>query len=139
MRPIFFACAVLALGCGSAPLEVTMNAENNSGQIGLATFTDRRDGLEVSITLEQGNDTSPQAVHLHTGRCGDISAKLLVHPENGKELTLKLLEGGVSKTILKDVRLADLTRGKFEYVVNAHYSKDTTLYVSCGNLPHEAP
>jgi hypothetical protein len=24
-------------------------------------------------------------------------------------------------------------------VVNAHYSKDTTLYVSCGNLPHEAP
>lgn len=133
MAPLRCALPLLLLSaCGPSTLVVTMNAENNSGESGTATFTQLGGDTRLEIDLTPGNDTGPQAAHVHTGRCGEIGPVVGALP-SGRAIAIEPVVNGKSVSTFAGVSFAELKGGK--YAVNVHYSRDSTLYVSCGNIP----
>jgi hypothetical protein len=132
--------SVLLTACGTQKVVVPMLAENNSGQTGLATLEEQKDGLHVDVVVKQIDEAVSQNVHFHTGQCGEISAKRLslkFPEEGGNEIAMVPVapqpDGGtVSANILKGVKLADVTDGG--WVINVHDPRDSSLYTSCGNI-----
>ncbi|MFZ5470963.1 MAG: hypothetical protein ACOZIN_16165 [Myxococcota bacterium] len=121
---------LLLVGCGPTQVVVTMNAENNSGQSGLATLTDKGDKTRVEVSLDVSTDPGPQPVHIHEGRCGEIGGKVL----GGTGMAqLTLNEGNLVSDSEIAVPLSKLLGGT--HAINAHFSADLDLYVSCGNIP----
>ncbi len=120
-------------GCGPSSLVVTMNSDNNSGQSGTATFTQLGGALQLEIDLTPSNDQGAQAAHIHEGRCGEIGPVMGIAPKSKGSLALLPVELGKSVTQMPDVQLSELMGGTF--AINVHYSRDVSLYVSCGNIP----
>jgi hypothetical protein len=77
----------------------------------------------VSITGEPAG--VPQPTHIHEGTC----AKLNPAPKYPLSNTVD----GKGTSMVKDVKLSDLTAGK--YAINIHKStSDIATYVACGNI-----
>lgn len=123
-RRLLLLIPLFALGCAPSMASVTMNGQNDTGQDGTATLTQKGDDLEVKVTIKQGADTGDQPAHIHKGSCpglGDIVKGL--NP----------IVKGESTTILSKTRLDEVAGG--EFVINVHNSKQGSLYVSCGVIP----
>ena len=125
--------AASSLRCGGRDLVVPMQSQNNSGEDGATTFTQHGARLTVKISVTPSADQGPQAAHLHPGQCGELGGALSVLPGGGQAVALRPVVQGISETELSGVTIDQLTGGR--YSINLHYSKDPTLYVSCGELP----
>ena len=145
--------ALLWFACAPNQVTVVMNAQNNSGQNGVATLTDLGGKTKVLVIVHKSDSPDPQPVHFHPGRCGEILAKF----EPARDKSARGLpagvglpdingldrgdgvdppgptDGGVAFTqATLDVPLSTLTGG--DTVINVHDSRDFALYVSCGNI-----
>ncbi len=109
-----------------------MIGQNNSGQDGTATLTERDGALEVSVTLRQSNFPGPQNSHIHTGRCDEVGpvAYGVSSKDEPKGTTT---DGG---TIAFFQRIANLKLSQLQgtHVINVHDARDNSLYVSCGEI-----
>jgi hypothetical protein len=120
----------LLAGCGPRAVRVVMNAENNSGQSGVAVLTALGSAkTQVDLDVAASNDTRPQPAHIHEGRCGEIGAVKAgltsLAPDPKKE-------GRFTSSTQVAVGLDELTAGTF--AINAHDVRDFSLYVSCGQI-----
>lgn len=132
--------AVMALGVACAgkapaampkpattgPITVNLAAQNNSGQSGTATLTEKGSQTEVVLALSQGpaGAAVDQPVHIHSGSCATLGG--VVHP-------LENLKGGKSTTMV-NATLDSLRTGTF--AINAHKSgQEVAVYTSCGAIP----
>ena len=106
-------------------LTIKMKALNDSGENGTAVLTQQADGVRVVVTLDGAPKDTPQPTHIHIGTCGNINKA----PEYPLENTVD----GKGDSVVKGIKLSDLTSGK--YAVNVHKSgTDIATYVSCGNV-----
>jgi Cu/Zn superoxide dismutase len=106
-------------------LTIKMNALNNSGENGTAVLTQQEDGVHIVVTLANAPKDTPQPTHIHIGTCGNIKA--------APEYALQNTVDGKNASVVKGVKLSDLTAGK--YAINVHKSGDDLgTYVSCGNI-----
>ena len=125
------ACAVLltvSLACGgSRSVTVVMNAENNSGQKGVAVITEVPGGTRVTVDVTSGPDTRSQLMHIHPGTCGEIGAIF----RGLAPLTLQP-DGGMHSETVTDAGFDLLTASN--HAINAHFPDDFSLYTTCGNL-----
>ena len=121
------AVAVSAGTVGSAATEtvtIPMKALNNSGETGTAVLTQQDEGVQVVVTLKN-TPSNEQPTHIHAGTCSNINKA----PEYGLRNTVD----GKSSTIVRGIKLSDLTSGK--YAINVHKSADDLgTYVSCGDI-----
>lgn len=146
MKPLRIAAALMTLlACGPKQVLVVMNAQNNSGQAGVATLSEQGSKTDVLVVIHKSDAPDPQPVHFHTGRCGEIGPRYdasvaaaglpsMHAPDPGnKDDPPPPDDGGIVFTrATLDVPFAKLTGGDF--VINVHDSRDFALYVSCGNI-----
>lgn len=148
MRAPVLAAVLLTLGCGPQQVSVVMNAQNNSGQSGIATLTDLGASTKVVVIIHKSDVPDPEPVHLHPGRCGEIQVKITPKQVGATTLGLPSIaapgvvsgvdpigptDGGVVYTSATlEIPFKQLTGG--DYVINVHDSRDFALYVSCGNI-----
>jgi hypothetical protein len=126
--------AVLCLawwGCGPQVANVVMNADNNSGQSGVATVTAKGGGISVQIVVgPDPTDSSVQLAHIHHGRCGELGTVAwplaVVGPTAGDPAHFS------SMTEVASASFKEVTNGA--YCINVHNHSDPSLYVSCGNI-----
>ncbi len=115
------ACAFAA----SDSLTIPMKALNDSGETGTAVLTQQDDGVHVAVTLKNAPKDTPQPTHIHIGTCGNIN--------KAPEYSLVNTVDGKGDSVVKGVKLSDLTAGK--YAINVHKSSDDlATYVSCGDI-----
>lgn len=127
MRLGFCALMLGLSGCGPRQLVVTMNAENNSGQRGLATATQVTPArLRVDLDIAPADDTQPLPAHIHPGTCGEIGK---IHRSLN---SLELREGRFTSATEVEMTLDELAANPF--AINVHDARDFSLYVSCGEL-----
>ncbi|HYZ17161.1 MAG TPA: hypothetical protein VE591_12190 [Candidatus Acidoferrum sp.] len=108
----------------SAPLQIHLAPQNNSGETGTATLMDSPQGLIVRLRVNGGDQTG-QPAHIHKGTC----AKLDPTPE----YPLKTVINGQSETTIPKVTIAELL--KSPSAINVHKStSDIQTYVACGNI-----
>jgi hypothetical protein len=112
---------------GAEPLELQLEALNESGVSGTASLTDNGDGTtDVVLTLEGDDQAVPHPAHIHVdpGECleaADIIADLTP------------VEGGTSTTTV-DVALADIQAT--EHVIIVHESVENIgNYIACAEIP----
>lgn len=108
----------------SNTVTIRLNAENNSGETGIAELTEKNGKVEVSLSLTGAPDGVMQPAHIHVGSCPDVGAVKypLTSPVNGK-----------SKTTL-EVSLSDLRAG-LPLAINVHKSaSEIKTYVACGDI-----
>ena len=121
-----FAIAV-STGVGSAASDsvtIPMKSLNDSGETGTAVLTQQDEGVQVVVTLKNAPKMD-QPTHIHAGTCSNINKS----PEYGLRNTVD----GKSTSIVKGIKLSDLTSGK--YAINVHKSADDLgTYVSCGDI-----
>ncbi|MBF6614692.1 MAG: hypothetical protein IVW55_16395 [Chloroflexi bacterium] len=108
----------------SNSITVTMNAQNGSGQSGMATLTDMGNGqTTVSVNIS-GGIPDGQPAHIHKGTCATLDPSPL-YP-------LTSIVNGTSEATI-NASLSDLTSGT--YAINVHKSKtEASVYVSCGDI-----
>jgi LPXTG-motif cell wall-anchored protein len=108
------------------PVNVTLTAQNDSGENGAAVLTDLGNGkvrVEVNVTGAPAGVAQP--LHIHQGTCANLTAK--------PTYPLTSAMDGVSVTEI-DANLADLQNGDF--AINGHKSaEEASVYVFCGNIP----
>lgn len=104
-------------------VNIPLNEQNNSGQIGDASITADGDKVIVKITLKNTPKSSVEPAHIHVGSC--IDAGEVAYP-------LSNVVNGVSETVV-DTTIEKLIASP--YMINVHKSP-TRLneYVSCGNI-----
>lgn len=118
--------------CGPRQLVVTMNADNNSGQTGFATITERGNMLVVVVetSVPDFESTTGQLAHLHKGNCGEIG-DIVAGLNRLKRLGTSDRFG--STTEIATPKFDDFKMG--EWAINAHDERDNLVYVSCGQVP----
>lgn len=103
---------------------VQMQAQNGSGETGTAMLEQEGANVRVTISLA-GAPKTAQPAHIHEGTC----AKLNPAPK----YPLTSVTDGKSSSVVKDVKLSELTSGSF--AINVHKSaEDLKTYVSCGDI-----
>lgn len=122
---------LLASACGPSELRVTMNSDNNSGQVGFAVIERLGDrGLRVTVeTTVPSTGTAKQSAHIHKDNCGEIGD--VVVGLNALESLGNMRFGSTTETEV--LTFDDLKQGN--YCINAHDATDPTVYVSCGEIP----
>lgn len=122
-----FAVATVPAGAqmgSAAPITVTMNAQNGSGETGTATLTQTADGVQVVVSLTNAPATA-QPAHIHPGTCATLNP--------APQYPLTSVVSGKSTTVVKGVTLQSLTSGTF--AINVHKStSDLGTYVACGDI-----
>lgn len=131
---VLLALAAALTGCGGGvgrgpivptSVEIQLQEESGSGEVGLATLTAVGDKTKVVITMQSG-PTTPQPAHIHAGTCSSLDPK--------PAYPLDDIVGGKSTTVVN----ASLTKlEKTAYAINVHKSpldKDLSTYVACGNI-----
>lgn len=105
-------------------LTIKLNAQNGSGETGVATLTPVADGTMVSIKMTGAGDVI-QPDHIHTGTCATLNPQ--------PKYPLPTIQGGVSMTVVKGVTLSDLLASPF--AINVHKSTtEAGIYVACGDI-----
>ena len=121
--------AVAAMTLAAAPgktdsVTIPMKALNGSGESGTATLTQQDEGVQVVVELKNASKAD-QPTHIHAGTCDNIN--------KAPEYALRNTVDGKSTSLVKGVKLADLTSGK--YAINVHKSADDLgTYVACGDI-----
>ncbi len=125
---IALAVAMTAPVCAFAAsdsLTIPMKALSDSGETGTAVLTQQDDGVHVAVSLKNAPKDTPQPTHIHIGTCGNIN--------KAPEYALVNTVDGKGDSVVKGVKLSDLTAGK--YAINVHKSGDDLgTYVSCGDI-----
>jgi len=103
-------------------VNVSMHAQNKSGESGRARLTPEGDKTKVEITLKGAKGTQP--AHIHEGTCAKLDPK----PKQGLENVVD----GKSTTVVP-MSIDQLTGGNL--AINVHKSADDIkTYVSCGDI-----
>lgn len=129
VRGLPFLLCLVAVACAPRELRVTMNDDNNSGQEGFAVLTDRGAGMTVYVQTTAPLFVKEQVAHIHPGNCGELDAPRV-------ELTkLTAADGGTARstTEVAGFGFKDLATG--DWAINVHDARDSSIYVSCGQLP----
>ena len=120
--------------CGDVPsgetqtVQIGLGAMNESGQSGWATLTEQRGQTVVTLWLGEGAQ-STEAVHIHSGQCGDSLG--------GVVYALTSFDGGAGYSVtVVDAPLIDLLNGA--HAINAHQAGDPSVYTACGDIPSAA-
>ena len=106
-----------------------LTAQNNSGQSGTATLTERGNQTHVLVVLSN-SPAGPQPIHIHSGFC----------PQPGPIIhNLTPMMNGQSETLV-NARLDDLMAGdpleSLGNAINVHLSpQKANVFVACGNIP----
>jgi hypothetical protein len=135
LRATALGCCLLFAACAPQQVTVVMNAQNNSGQSGVATLTDLGGTTRVVIRIRPSEFGEKQPAHLHNGRCGEIGPRQDLSAR-GKTIGLPSLapsdggDGASSADV--DLTMKEITNG--DWVINVHDALDFSLYVSCGNI-----
>ncbi|MEO8285079.1 MAG: hypothetical protein ABI670_01430 [Chloroflexota bacterium] len=104
--------------------EVSLTAQNGSGQNGSAELTDMGDGTTKVVVDISSTTTDPQPAHIHTGTCSDLNPK--------PAYPLSNVVNGHSETIVP-VTAKELLASA--YAINVHKSAaEVSVYVSCGSI-----
>lgn len=104
-------------------LVVTLKAENNSGEDGIAILSEEDGKVKVLVTLASAVK-DPQPAHIHEGACPDVGAI---------KWPLTNVVNGSSETTI-DATMADVTAAG-PLAINVHKSAlDAKTYVSCGEV-----
>lgn len=116
--------ATAALAAG--PVDVSLTAQNDSGENGSAVLTDLGNGkVRVEVTVTGAPAGVPQPLHIHEGTCATLNPK--------PEYPLTSAVDGKSVTEI-DADFAELQNG--DYAINGHKSAaEASVYVFCGNIP----
>jgi len=103
---------------------IRLNALNNSGQTGTATFIPKGDSTKVVIELSNVPTGTTQPAHIHRGSCANL--------ERAARWGLKPVKNGRSVTLVPaslDAILEEKT------AINVHKSAiETQIYVACGDI-----
>ncbi|MDP2270272.1 MAG: hypothetical protein Q8N23_30615 [Archangium sp.] len=131
-------CGTLVLAaCAPRELNVTMNADNNSGQSGFAVLIDRGQEIDVVVETSAPEFEGVQRMHLHRGNCGEVDEiyadllnlePLADKPDRVGSTTRGLLKRGTSEKVQFD----DFEEG--DWLINVHDAREFTIYVSCGEF-----
>jgi hypothetical protein len=142
MRSLLSLVLLAAAGCGANSITIAMVQQNNSGQDGYATLTEKGSETEVFVSIKRSNVGGSQTSHVHHGRCdnvGGIAAGVGSVKPDSKFLFIsdreaaEMSDGGFIFFQAKlQVPLAQLRDG--DHVLNVHDSRDLSLYVSCGEI-----
>ncbi|HEY8478026.1 MAG TPA: hypothetical protein VIN09_14285 [Chloroflexota bacterium] len=128
MKRIALLLALVLVAATSATafaLDVTMNAENNSGQNGTVTLEPMGNQTRVIINVQPGAAGVPQPAHVHEGTCANLNPR--------PAFPLQPVIDGRSETVI-DVSLETLQAT--QHAVNVHKSaQEASVYVSCGDIP----
>lgn len=107
-------------GGGGGSITVGLAEQNGSGISGTATLTETSGTLDVFVTLDGDDGSTPRPIHIHAGTCeelGDVVYGLT-----------DVMDGSASSTV--EAILADL---EGEFAINAHESADAIeSYIACG-------
>jgi hypothetical protein len=95
---------------------------------GVAVLELYPDFSAVSVRIEPGPTGVPQPIHIHEGTCADLGPVAFA---------LTDMAGGVSHTVLEDVRASDLQTGNFAIAVQKSHD-EPDVYVACGDIPAAA-
>ena len=120
--------------CGSSSLTIAMVQQNNSGQDGVATLTEKPEGLEILVTLDRSTVEGSQTSHVHDGRCDNVGAITAGLPPISDKSEAPQTDGGFIffRNTLMGKKLSDLRDGN--HVINVHDPRENSLYVSCGEI-----
>ena len=116
--------------CGNIPIKaesitIALDAQNDSGQSGLATLTARGTITEVVAFLSPGTLES-EKFHIHSGQCGADTLGGVVHP-------LSSFVGGFGPSVSSiDTTLNSVQTGNF--ALNSHKAGEPSVYTACGNI-----
>ena len=103
---------------------VTLEAQNNSGQSGVATLMPEGNSTKVVIEIPNMPADVAQPAHIHLGRCDNL--------DKAPKWNLEAVKGGRSVTVVPvslDTILQDTT------AINVHKSAaEAQIYVACGNI-----
>jgi len=103
---------------------VVLNEQNNSGEYGNVTLTEKDGNVVVSVMVNNAPRGVAQPAHIHAGSC--IALGDVVYPMTN-------VVNGKSETTLK-VTMDEL-KNKMPLSINVHKSAaQANVYVSCGNL-----
>jgi len=106
-------------------LNINMGAMSGSNQTGTASVTDKGNGVEVVVHLNNQPQGTSQPAHIHKGTCKNLD------PVPWKPLNN--IVGGTATTMVPGLTVAELKKG--HYAINVHKSAtDIKTYVSCGDL-----
>jgi hypothetical protein len=115
---------------GPSPIIVTLQAQNNSGQDGIALLSEEDGKVKVSISVSNPQEGIPQPSHIHSGKCptpGEVK-----YPLND----ITVAEGQAQSETTIDAKLEDLKKG--DLAINIHKSaQELTNYTSCGDITSE--
>ncbi len=116
-----FSNAALAL---DDDVTVKLEAQNNSGQNGVATLFPEGDKTRVVIEIPNAPAGVAQPAHIHLGSCDKL--------DKAPKWKLEAVKGGRSVTMLP-VSLNTILKDKT--AINIHKSAtEVQIYVSCGNI-----
>jgi hypothetical protein len=108
---------------GGEEMVITLSAQNNSGESGIAILKDVNGKTLVSLKIN-GAPPTAQPAHIHMGECPSPGA--VKYP-------LTNVVSGLSETTL-DVSVAEL-KSELPLAINVHKSpQDLPTYVACGDL-----
>ncbi len=133
-----FPALLLIPACGGPTLTIAMVQQNNSGQDGLATLSERGGAVEVEVRIKRSNVGGSQTSHVHSGRCdnvGPITAGL--RAMKPLEISNKNDDPAFDNDVIVftttlEESLSTLRDGN--HVINVHDARDNSLYVSCGEI-----
>jgi hypothetical protein len=118
------AIAGAAAGAYPTTLNLKLYAQNRPGKTGTATLEQLPGGVRILVEMA-GGQNGTQTVHIHTGSCASLNPI--------PKYTLADIVDGSSRTMVPDVSLADLLKGK--YVIDVHESSaDSQKYVACAAI-----
>lgn len=104
----------------------TLNAQNNSGEVGIVKLTEANDKITVDIALTGGALAIAQPAHIHKGTCATLDPKPLYPLAN--------VLNGKSQTTIDNKTIADL-KNEGPLAVNLHKSaQQASVYVACADL-----
>lgn len=125
--------------CGGNSLTIAMVQQNNSGQDGFATLTEKGDKVEVRVTIARSSVEGSQTSHVHEGRCdnvgritagvGQMTGQLEISNKNGEA---SFDAGTITFGTTLNVKLSEIRDGN--HVINVHDARENSLYVSCGEI-----
>ncbi len=105
-------------------ITVKLQAQNNSGQNGVATLIPEGDKTKVVIEIPNAPTGVAQPAHIHLGTCDKL--------DKAPKWNLEAVKGGRSVTMVP-VSLDTILKDKT--AINIHKSAaEAQIYVSCGNI-----
>jgi hypothetical protein len=112
------------MGSMMGPVELTLNAQNNSKQNGKVTLLDQDGQTKVVIEVAPGPKGVQQPAHIHAGDCSSLGAV---------KYNLNPVVDGKSETILQPA--LHFIHGLGQTAINIHKStSQPDVYAACGNL-----